>query len=130
MRKSKSSQKECGSVRFMLIACYQSNLVMQEKTAAYESYPCTLRELQLSLTVEVNLTFAKHKCYFLLQEEYKKKEASELDEKLQFLQSFEELIRTSSFFEDFPLMMDLVNSFRRFYKRTIIPSDREEEEKW
>ncbi|CAI5654286.1 unnamed protein product [Oreochromis niloticus] len=66
----------------------------------------------------------------LMKAQYKKKEASELDEKLQFLQSLEELIRTSSFFEDFPAMMDVVNSLRRFYKRTIIPSHREEEEKW
>lgn len=100
---------------------------MQEKTTAYESYQCTLRELQISLTVEVNLTFSKNKCCFFLQAEYKKKQASEPDEKLQFLQSLEELIKTSSFFEDFPVMMDVVNSLRRFYKRTIIPSDREEE---
>lgn len=103
---------------------------MQEKTTAYQSYQCTLRELQVSLTVELNLTFSKNKCCFLLQAEYKKKQASELDEKLQFLQSLEELIKTSSFFEDFPAMMDVVNSLRRFYKRTIIPSDREDEEKW
>lgn len=52
----------------------------------------------------------------------------EADEKLQFLQSIQELIKTSSFSEDFPPLMDFTNNLIHFIEKSKMLLERKEKE--